>query len=148
MKKGISLIVLVITILVMIIIAGAIIISLSNTDLIDRTEDAVEASNIAELRSAVALAFSNKFAEYTTLVQAADASVVGVSFKDYTDNYDDIRDDKTVKKLLTKVNANQSGNIYTIEGNADANKLGVYVQVEYGDNYPVESLRGTTAEVY
>lgn len=45
MKKGISLIVLVITIIVMIIIAGAIIISLSNSNVIDKADDAVSETN-------------------------------------------------------------------------------------------------------
>lgn len=44
-KKGISLIVLIVTIIVMIIIAGAVIISLSQTDIIDKAEDAVTKYN-------------------------------------------------------------------------------------------------------
>lgn len=51
MKKGISLIVLVITIIVMIIIAGAIIMSLSTTDIMTKANDAVTASNRAEAKS-------------------------------------------------------------------------------------------------
>ena len=54
MKKGISLIVLVITIIVMIIIAGAIIISLNSTNVLDKADTAVVNSNEAELKSAVA----------------------------------------------------------------------------------------------
>ena len=59
MKKGISLIVLVITIIVMIIIAGAIIISLNQSSIIDNANKAVNSSNKAE-----ALAYMNiKYSE-------------------------------------------------------------------------------------
>ena len=58
MKKGISLIVLVITIIVMIIIAGAIIISLNSSNVIDRSNEAVEDSNLANARSMLALKYA------------------------------------------------------------------------------------------
>ena len=55
MKKGISLIVLIITIIVMIIIAGAVIISLNDSDIIDRAEEAVEKHNESELKNTVSV---------------------------------------------------------------------------------------------
>ena len=58
-KKGISLIVLIVTIIVMIIIAGAIIISLTETNVIDQAEVAVEKHNLSELKSASSLAYAN-----------------------------------------------------------------------------------------
>ena len=58
MKKGISLIVLVITIIVMIIIAGAIIISLNSTNVINRANEATEASDLANAKNAVMLAYA------------------------------------------------------------------------------------------
>ncbi len=58
MKKGISLIVLVITIIVMIIIAGAIIISLNSTNVINRANEATEASDLANAKSAVTLMYA------------------------------------------------------------------------------------------
>lgn len=58
MKKGISLIVLVITIIVMIIIAGAIIISLNSSNVIGQANEAVEDSNTANARSIVALKYA------------------------------------------------------------------------------------------
>lgn len=51
MKKGISLIVLVITIIVMIIIASAIIMSLTTNNIMDQADTAVEKSNRAEVKS-------------------------------------------------------------------------------------------------
>ena len=58
-KKGISLIVLIVTIIVMIIIAGAVIISLTETNIIDQAETAVEKHNISELKSAANMAYAN-----------------------------------------------------------------------------------------
>lgn len=62
MKKGISLIVLVITVIIMIIIAGAIIMTISQTDIINNSTEATEKSNLATAKSVVALTFSNDMA--------------------------------------------------------------------------------------
>ena len=58
MKKGISLIVLVITIIVMIIIAGAIIISLNSSNVISKANQAVTDSDLANARNAAMLAYA------------------------------------------------------------------------------------------
>ena len=58
MKKGISLIVLVITIIVMIIIAGAIIISLNSTNIINEADRAVLSSDAANLKSELTLKYA------------------------------------------------------------------------------------------
>lgn len=63
MKKGISLIVLVITIIVMIIIAGAIIISLNSSNVISQSGKAVENSDIANLKAALALDYADIMAK-------------------------------------------------------------------------------------
>ena len=54
-KKAISLVVLVITIIVMIIIASATIMSLSNTNVLDRAEKAVDVTNEITLKEVVSL---------------------------------------------------------------------------------------------
>ncbi len=74
MKKGISLIVLVITIIVMIIIAGAIIISLNSSNVIDQSNKAVKDSDEANARSVLAL----KYAEILAAHYAADPTVTYV----------------------------------------------------------------------
>lgn len=58
MKKGISLIVLVITIIVMIIIAGAIIISLNSSNVMTKADQAVKDSDLANAKNAVTLAYA------------------------------------------------------------------------------------------
>ena len=65
-KKGISLIVLIVTIIVMIIIAGAVIISLTETNVIDQAELAVEKHNMSEIKSAVSLAYADWILEGKT----------------------------------------------------------------------------------
>ena len=65
-KKGISLIVLIVTIIVMIIIAGAVIISLTETNIIDQAELAVEKHNESELQAAASMAYSNWLLEEKT----------------------------------------------------------------------------------
>ena len=66
MKKGISLIVLIVTIIVMIIIAGAVIISLTESNVIDQAKDAVEKYNEGEIQSAANIAYSNWLLEEKT----------------------------------------------------------------------------------
>ena len=57
MKKGISLIVLVITIIVMIIIAGAIIISLNSTSVIEKANTAVIKSDVGTINDKLSIAY-------------------------------------------------------------------------------------------
>ena len=62
MKKGISLIVLVITIIVMIILAATVIISLTNTNIINRADQAVQLTNAKQVQDLVALAWADAYA--------------------------------------------------------------------------------------
>lgn len=58
MKKGISLIVLVITIIVLAILAGAVIISLSNTNVVEQANDAKTKADLANAKSTVQLEYA------------------------------------------------------------------------------------------
>ncbi len=58
-NKGISLIVLVITIIVMIIIAGAVIVSLSSSNITNKAKDAVEKANLKSVQDAATLAYAD-----------------------------------------------------------------------------------------
>ena len=60
-KNGVSLIVLVITIIVMIILASAIILALSNTGIMDRAEEAVDATNKQQLQAIATLGWSEAY---------------------------------------------------------------------------------------
>ncbi len=82
MKKGISLIVLVITIIVLAILAGAIIVSLSSTNVIEQANSAVKkadranASNVIAMEYAAAVARGTDGKAYkedgTTIMKQAD----------------------------------------------------------------------------
>jgi len=60
-KSGISLIVLVITIIVMIILAAAVVITLNNTNIINRANEAVDASDLKQVQNIAALAWSEAY---------------------------------------------------------------------------------------
>jgi flagellar basal body-associated protein FliL len=91
MKKGISLIVLVITIIVMIIIAGSIIISLNSSNVIDKANTAVTATDVGALNDQLQLAYvdlkledayksKNDFTESTAVTVAGTAYDTIVKF--------------------------------------------------------------------
>ena len=65
-KSGISLIVLVITIIVMIILAAAIIISISNSGIVNRANEAVEKSDEAQMKQLATIAWSEVHLKDTT----------------------------------------------------------------------------------
>lgn len=88
MKKGISLIVLVITIIVLAILAGAIIISLSNTNIMTEASAAKKAADEANARSAIQLEYSAALARGKDGVKDGKAyTTAGVIMveKDYQD---------------------------------------------------------------
>ncbi len=60
-KKGISLIVLVITIIVMIILAASVVITLSNTGVINRASQAVDLTNEAAVQDLAALTWADAY---------------------------------------------------------------------------------------
>ena len=60
-KKGISLIVLVITIIVMIILAASVVITLSNTGVINRASEAVDATNQSQVQDLAALVWADAY---------------------------------------------------------------------------------------
>ena len=62
-KKGISLIVLVITIIVMIILAAAIILSLNNAGIINKANQAVQETDLAQVKHLATLAWSEAYLE-------------------------------------------------------------------------------------
>ena len=93
MKKGISLIVLVITIIVMIIIAGAIIMSLNNSKLIENANNAVLKSNEAEATSLLSIKYAEILHDHyvtnptvTYQPNAADTVILNAYVKQHTNN--------------------------------------------------------------
>lgn len=77
-KKGISLVVLVITIIVLIILGGAVIISLDNTRIIDRATDAVEKLNDNQVQQLAQLGWAEAYLSGATEVEGENGLRAGV----------------------------------------------------------------------
>ena len=123
MKKGISLIVLVITIIVMIIIAGAIIISLNSTNVINKANTAVDVSNEAELKSAVALEYMNQYVAYWNAKENGTLTAQGG-----VDAPDAESVEEALEDLFVEINRNTTNYTYKVHGAKDATGVtGVYV---------------------
>ena len=63
LKKGISLVVLVITIIVMIILAGAVILSLNNSGIISKAQEAVNQTNLKQLQEMASVAWASAYTD-------------------------------------------------------------------------------------
>ena len=74
-KKGISLIVLVISIIVMIILASAIILSLSNTGIFNKAQEAVDASDLKEVQAYAATVWAEAYLNGARTETALKAAV-------------------------------------------------------------------------
>ena len=75
-KKGISLIVLVITIIVMVILAGAIILTLNNSGIINKASSAVEETNLATAKEVASLAWAEAYADGARTVEDLEQAVL------------------------------------------------------------------------
>ena len=95
-KQGVSLIVLIITIVVMIILASAIMIQLGKTNIFKKASDAVNAANLKEVQTLAALAWSDAYLKYKNenitieekdakIEEAVNAALVkaGINLNDY-----------------------------------------------------------------
>lgn len=78
-KRGISLIVLVITIIVMIILAAAIILSIQSSDIIGKANKAKSDANVSNIKAAAAIASS----EWELMTVAEKA---GITYEEYMKN--------------------------------------------------------------
>ena len=93
-KEGISLIVLVITIIVMIILAGSVVVTLSNTGIIGKANEAVESTNIKEIEQLASLIWSEEFLDGK---RGEDLETAVIDrLQDYKDKYSIIVTDKGV----------------------------------------------------
>ena len=117
-KQGISLIVLVITIIVMIILAASVVITLSNTGIINKANDAVDKTNIKEVEQLATLTWAEEFMSG----KRGDSLKTSVleKLKDYADDYNIEVTDKGI--AVTDKNGNtQTG--WRIEREYDDNGL-------------------------
>ena len=109
-NKGISLIVLVITIIVMIVLAGAVIISLSQNGIVGKANEAVNDTDFQQIKQAALLAWADAYAggarDVETLKEAVDTALVGVDTSKYkvavTENGVTIKDKSQMSITLDK----------------------------------------------
>ncbi len=75
-RKGVSLIVLVITIIIMIILAGSIILTLSNNGLITKASDAVKLTDLSNVKKLAILKWTEAFAENKQTQEELEQAVI------------------------------------------------------------------------
>ena len=88
-KQGISLIVLVITIIVMIILAAAIVLTLNNSGIINRANEAVEKSDLAQVKHIAALKWAEAYLDETIEGEEAYKSYIEDGLRESKINPDD-----------------------------------------------------------
>ena len=122
MKKGISLIVLVITIIVMIILAASVVIALNNSGVIDKADDATHRQNEAQLNTMVNLAWSEAYLKET--VEVKDQAYFLREVKEYLKN-NNVTDEMlagftlivtTEGASVTSGSSSGSGDSFTVNG--------------------------------
>ena len=77
-RKGISLIVLVITIIIMIILAGSIIITLNNSGIIEKASDAVDKTNQATVKELAQVGWAEAYAKYGENLEKLEEGVKNI----------------------------------------------------------------------
>ena len=87
-KNGISLIVLVVTIIVMVILAGAIVLTLNNSEIINKTQDAVKQTNEATVKEVADLGWAEAYADGARTEEELRAGVLS-AFEKNKINIDD-----------------------------------------------------------
>ncbi len=117
MKKGISLIVLVITIIVMIILAASVVITLNNSNIITKANDATQKTNTSQVEQLANIAWAEGYLE--KLRGDALNSYVQEAMKNYTDNY--------------TITVTDKGVIVTEGVTKKINEYGFYYDVPYED---------------
>ena len=128
-KQGISLIVLVITIIVLAILAAAVIISLSNTNVIGQSEKTVLANDYAELASALSLKYTDLKVAAHIGEDATGAIVLADAITAYTDVIEDtygFKSDDTLAKATDKATYTKERGTYTATFDITINADGSY----------------------
>ena len=119
-KKGISLIVLVITILVMIILAGVVVVSLQKNNPIEKAKVAKLSDSVSSVRGAIsqyaatAQASDNVTAEMEKIVTSTACTVTGY------ESYVQLQGDATVKELLGTATENLGGEFFVNKESGDS----------------------------
>ncbi len=106
MKKGISLIVLVITIIVMIILAASVVITLSNTGVIDKASHAVQLTDEKQVQDLAAMVWAEAYLDETKRADIVNVVTQELAKQGVTSDKWDISVSSTGVTVATKSTAN------------------------------------------
>lgn len=141
-NKGISLIVLVVTIIVMIIIAGAIIITLTQSNIISQAEEATFKTQVRAIQDALSLKKANMLADNVGNIETYNISLndLGLSDEDFNKFNPKLTIDNRGDLLYKKDGVTAQEERWLIE-------LGIKAQSTIGSNFPadVQTLYTVTA---
>lgn len=149
-NKGISLIVLVVTIIVMIIIAGAVIISLTDTKIIDRGEQAVKKHNQKSIEEAIILTYQELLVANLGKVRVEDLTQ---KIQELSNTYKEIQD-VTAGNEKVSYTLNLTGKTYevstktgTITERVESARVPFTNYIEDGPYYYVYKIDDNTERV-
>ena len=146
-KEAISLIVLVLTIVIMIILAGVIILNLSNSGIIDKADAAVQQTNLAEINELASIGWALSYGKGARTEEALRSGVTAYLLssgieQEEIDKYRIKVTTKGVKVLINDSPIIPEGAVYYV---GDDNRvLGTYLGEEFtaGERMPEEVLPG------
>ncbi len=120
-KQGISLIVLVITIIVMIILAASVVITLSNTGIINKANDAVDLTNESAVQDLAALTWTDAYMDNKRGIDLIDEVTNKLSDQGITADKWDISITDTGISVTSKKNVSGTGlgSLITVENYGD-----------------------------
>ena len=142
-KKGISLVTLVITIIIMIILAGVIILSLSNSNIFDRASEAVDGYNLKQVQSLASLKWLDAY--YDTNVNTEKEYEDYIKEELEKEGIDvrviDIHTIKPIDKDIIIKSANETEKLISIEDHSIIGGLGSAISEVLTENYPTKLER-------
>jgi len=138
-KKGISLIVLVITVIVLSILATTVIISLSNTNIISQTNSAVFKSDMANLKSAYELYVASE------LIKDVSFNVTTLNVTSSDAEFTKIFGDNVSEKYTAGLKIVDGKLVYDTDS---PNELVVLIELGMVEKPPIEIPEGFTMSVY
>ena len=124
-KKGISLIVLIITIIVIIILATAIILNIANTNVIDNSHAAVFKSDVAAMQDELTMYIAD---EYTDALGKYDAKKLQATKDGIW--YGSTQQEGNITDIITSRDEKYVGKLFIQDGKLVANKMNVTVEEE------------------
>ena len=123
MKKGISLIVLVITIIVMIILAASVVITLSNTGIIDRANQAVQLTDERQVQDLAGLVWAECYLDPVKKADIVNSVKTELASQGVTEDKWNITVTETGVTVTSKANGNEEDEYGYLSGTWKFNEI-------------------------